>query len=169
MSNLNKVLLMGRLTRDPELRYTPQGTAVTDIGLAINRTWTDNGERREEVTFVDVTVWGKQAEILQQYKRKGDPLFVEGRLRLDSWESQDGQKRSKLKVVCDNFQFIGNRGGGDTGGGGAPQGSYSAGGARPAVSEPAPPPAGYQQQYEYQAGSQGSGGESPVDDAEIPF
>ena len=118
MSNLNRVLLMGRLTRDPELRYTPQGTAVSEIGLAINREYTVGTERRKETTFVDVTLWKRQAEVVCQYLKKGSPIFVEGRLSFDSWETQDGQKRSKLRVVAENFQFLGSR----TEGGEAPAG-----------------------------------------------
>jgi single-strand DNA-binding protein len=110
MSNLNRVLLMGRLTRDPELRYTPQGTAVSEIGLAINREYTVGTERRKETTFVDVTLWKRQAEVVCQYLKKGSPIFVEGRLSFDSWETPDGQKRSKLRVVAENFQFVGARG-----------------------------------------------------------
>jgi len=115
MSNYNKVLLLGRLTRDPELRYTPQGTSVSDLGLAVNREYTlSSGEKKKETLFVDVTVWKKQAELCCQYLRKGSPLFIEGRLTMDSWEGQDGQKRTKIRVVADNFQFIGG-GGGRTG------------------------------------------------------
>lgn len=116
MANFNKVLLMGNLTRDPEVRYTPKGTAIATIGLAVNRTWTtEGGEKKEEVTFVDVEVWGRQAETIGQYMSKGRPLFIEGRLKLDQWDDKEsGQKRSKLKVVCENFQFIGApKGGGD--------------------------------------------------------
>ncbi|HVR75354.1 MAG TPA: single-stranded DNA-binding protein [Planctomycetota bacterium] len=109
MSNLNKVMLMGRLTRDPELRYTPQGSAVTEIGVAINREYTVGTERRKETTFVDVTLWKRQAEVVCQYLKKGGPIFIEGRLSLDSWETQDGQKRSRLRVVAENFQFLGGR------------------------------------------------------------
>jgi single-strand DNA-binding protein len=109
MANFNKVLLMGNLTRDPEVRYTPKGTAIANIGLAVNRTWTtENGEKKEEVTFVDVEVWGRQAETIGQYMAKGRPIFIEGRLKLDQWDDKEsGQKRSKLKVVCEGFQFIG--------------------------------------------------------------
>src|SRR5438093_12345241 len=109
MANFNKVLLMGNLTRDPEVRYTPKGTAIATIGLAVNRVWsTESGEKKEEVTFVDVDVWGRQAETIGQYMSKGRPIFIEGRLRLDQWDDkQTGQKRSKLKVVCESFQFIG--------------------------------------------------------------
>ncbi|MCG3149339.1 MAG: Single-stranded DNA-binding protein [Verrucomicrobiae bacterium] len=109
MANFNKVMLMGNLTRDPEVRYTPKGTAIATIGMAVNRTWTtESGEKKEEVTFVDVDVWGKQAETIGQYMSKGKPIFIEGRLKLDSWDDKEsGQKRSKLKVVCEAFQFIG--------------------------------------------------------------
>src|SRR5213594_2933302 len=113
MSNLNKVFLMGRLTRDPELRYTPQGMAVSDLGLAVNREFTaQSGERRKDTVFLDVTVWKKQAELCCQYLKKGSPIFIEGRLSMDSWEGQDGQKRTKIKVIAENFQFIGGRTGG---------------------------------------------------------
>lgn len=120
MANLNKVYLMGRLTRDPELRYTPKGTAVADLGMAINRFrgGGDGGERTEETTFVDVTLWGRQAEIANQYLAKGREVFIEGRLQLDSWEDKSsGQKRSKLKVVGEAMQFIGGQGGGTSQGG----------------------------------------------------
>lgn len=127
MPNLNKVMLMGNLTRDPELKYTPKGTAIADIGLAVNRTYTtDSGEKREEVTFVDVTLWGRVAEIVGEYCKKGRPLFVEGRLQLDTWDDkQTGQKRSKLKVVGDNIQLLGSREGGGGGGGGGEGGEHS--------------------------------------------
>ena len=120
MANLNKVLLMGNLTRDPEVRYTPKGTAVAELGIAVNRVYSgENGEKREEVTFVDVTVWGRTAENVGEYLKKGRPVFIEGRLQLDSWEDkQSGQKRNKLKVVADNVQFLGSpRGSGGSGGG----------------------------------------------------
>jgi single-strand DNA-binding protein len=118
MANLNKVLLMGNLTRDPEVRYTPKGTAVAELGIAVNRVYSgENGEKREEVTFVDVTVWGRTAENVGEYLKKGRPVFIEGRLQLDSWEDkQSGQKRNKLKVVADNVQFLGSRGGAGSGG-----------------------------------------------------
>jgi single-strand DNA-binding protein len=124
MANLNKVMLIGNLTRDPEVRYTPKGTAVADLGLAINRYYQgDNGERQEETTFVDVTLWGKQAELAQQYLGKGRPVYIEGRLQMDTWEDkQSGQKRSKIKIVCENMQFLGSRDGGGAGGGGGRSG-----------------------------------------------
>jgi single-strand DNA-binding protein len=110
MANYNKVMLMGNLTRDPELRYTPKGTAIARLGIAVNRRWTsENGEQREETTFVDVDAFGRQAETLGQYMKKGRPIFIEGRLRLDSWEDKNtGQKRNKLGVVLEGFQFLGS-------------------------------------------------------------
>jgi single-strand DNA-binding protein len=117
MANLNKVLLMGNLTRDPALRYLPSQTAVCDFGLAVNRTWTgQDGVKKEEVTFIDLEAFGKTAELLAKYKKKGDPLFIEGRLKLDQWE-KDGIKHSRMKVIIENFQFL-NRG--QPGGYGAP-------------------------------------------------
>ena len=108
MANLNKVFLIGNLTRDPELRYTPQGTAVGEFGMAINRQWKGpNGEKKEEVCFVDCQAWARGAEIISEYCKKGSSLFVEGRLKLDSWEGKDGQKRSRMRVVVENFQFLG--------------------------------------------------------------
>jgi single-strand DNA-binding protein len=138
MASFNKVMLLGNLTRDPEVKYTPKGSAVADIGLAVNRTYTtDGGEKREETTFVDVTMWGRQAEIAGEYLKKGRPLFVEGRLQLDSWDDkQTGQKRSKLRVVCENFQMLGSRDGGESGGGGG-GGGRSSGGGKPAKAAPA--------------------------------
>src|SRR4051812_6354076 len=120
MANFNKVLLMGNLTRDPQLKYLPNQTPVADFAVACNRKWKGpNGEDREDVTFVDVAAFGKQAEVINQYFQKGKPIFIEGRLKFDQWEDkQGGGKRSKLSVVVENFQFIGSREGG--GGGGAP-------------------------------------------------
>ena len=110
MPNFNKVILMGNLTRDPELRYTPSGQAVADIGIAVNRRRrSQDGERRDETTFVEVTAWGRQAEVINEHFAKGRPIFLEGRLQLDEWTSQDGQRRSKLKVILENFQFITSR------------------------------------------------------------
>lgn len=109
MASFNKVILIGNLTRDPELRYTPKGMAIAKIGLAVNRTWRNEaGESKEEVTFVDVDAFGRQAETLAQYMKKGSPLMIEGRLKLDQWDDkQSGQKRSKLGVVVEGFQFLG--------------------------------------------------------------
>ena len=122
MASFNKVILAGNLTRDPELRYTPKGTAICQIGLAINRNYTtDAGEKKEEVTFVDVEAWARTAEVIAQYLKKGRPILIEGRLKLDQWEDkQTNQKRSRLKVVCENFQFL------DSGGGRAPEGEAAA-------------------------------------------
>jgi single-strand DNA-binding protein len=114
VANFNKVILAGNLTRDPEMRYTPKGTAVVKLGLAINRTWkSETGESKEEVTFVDVDAFGRTAETISQYLKKGRPILIEGRLRYETWEDkQTNQKRSKLGVVLENFQFMdsGNRG-----------------------------------------------------------
>lgn len=109
MSSLNKVLIMGNLTRDPEIKYTTKGTAVCDIGLAVNRkSKSDSGEVREEVTFIDVTLWGKTAEVIAKHMKKGGSVFVEGRLQLEQWDDKStGQKRSKLKVIGENVQMIG--------------------------------------------------------------
>ena len=127
MASVNKVMLLGNLTHDPEIRYTPKGTAVTDLGMAVNRVRTgDNGERIEEVTYVDVTLWGRQAELAGQYLGKGRPVFIEGRLQLDQWDDkQSGQKRSRLRVVGENMQFLPGGGGGGNGGGNYPQGGSS--------------------------------------------
>ncbi|MBX7157911.1 MAG: single-stranded DNA-binding protein [Verrucomicrobiae bacterium] len=108
MSSLNKVFLMGNLTRDPEVRYTPKGTAVTDISIAINTVYrTQEGDEKEEVTYVDIVTWGRQAETCGQYLTKGAPVFVEGRLQLDQWEDKDGQKKSRLRVRAERVQFLG--------------------------------------------------------------
>lgn len=120
MANLNKVMLIGNLTRDPEIRYTPKGTALAELGLAVNRRYTaENGEKREEVTFVDVTIWGRTAEIAGEYLRKGRSVYIEGRLQLDSWDDKaTGQKRSKLRVVGEEMQMLGARENGAGGHGG---------------------------------------------------
>jgi len=111
MANVNKVILIGTLTRDPEIKYTPKGTAVANISLAINRTWNnDAGEKQEEVAFIDIDLWGRVAEIVEEYCKKGKPLYVEGRLKLDTWEDKkSGEKRSKLKVVGENIQLLNGR------------------------------------------------------------
>lgn len=107
MANLNKVFLIGNLTRDPELRYTPSGTAIASFGMAINRNWKGpEGEKKKEVCFVDVNVFGKRAEVINEYFTKGKPIFVEGRLRFEQWETKDGQKRNTLRVVAEDFQFL---------------------------------------------------------------
>src|ERR1700684_1772642 len=117
MADYNKVLLLGNLTRDPEVRYTPKGTAVGELGLAINDSYkAQDGTIKETVTYVDIEVWGRQAETCKQYLTKGRGIFVEGQLRLDQWESPQGEKKSKLKVRADRVQFLGS-GGGRSGGG----------------------------------------------------
>lgn len=150
MASFNKVILLGNLTRDPEVRYTPKGSAVCDLGLAVNRNYTlDSGEKREEVTFVDVVLWARLAEIAGEYLKKGRPVFIEGRLQMDSWDDkQTGQKRTKLRVVGETMQLIGGRPGGV--GGDAPETE------RPprAAGKPASPAAG---------------APSAPDDDEIPF
>ncbi len=155
MASLNKVLLMGNLTRDPEVRYTPKGTAVGDLAIAINDSYkTQDGTIKETVTYVDIEVWGRQAETCKQYLTKGRPIFVEGQLRLDQWETPQGEKKRLLRVRADRVQFLGG-GGGSGGGGGRSGGNYSGGGERsggsssseappsgrsaPAVSEDVPP------------------------------
>src|SRR5436853_950500 len=118
MASFNKVILLGNLTRDPEVRYTPKGSAVCDLGIAINRNYTlDSGEKREEVTYVDVVLWSRLAEIAGEYLKKGRPVFIEGRLQLDTWDDkQSGQKRSKLRVIGETMQLLGSRGGAGAGG-----------------------------------------------------
>ncbi|MBI3267492.1 MAG: single-stranded DNA-binding protein [Planctomycetes bacterium] len=112
MANLNKVFLIGNLTRDPELRFLQSGTAVCEFGLAVNRTWSGaNGEKREEVCFVDIVVWAKQAELCAEYLKKGRQTLVEGRLEFDQWQTPEGQKRSRLRVVADRVTFLDFRGG----------------------------------------------------------
>src|SRR5438105_9576329 len=145
MPSLNKVLLMGNLTRDPELRVTPKGTPICQFSLAINRTFKmESGETREEVTYIDIEAWGKQGETIAKYVTKGRPLYVEGRLRLDQWEDKNTkEKRSRMKVVLEQFQFLGDgRGGGGAGASGS-GGVSQGGGDEPAGGSPekhTPPP-----------------------------
>jgi single-strand DNA-binding protein len=155
MANFNKVIIAGNLTRDPELRYTPKGQAVARLGLALNRVWkSETGENREEVTFVDVDAWGRQAEVIAQYLKKGRPILIEGRLKLDQWEDKNThQKQSKLKVVLETFSFLDSARGAEGGQGAGP----SPGGT---VSRPAPPPGPASTQQE-------ESGPPPDDD--VPF
>ena len=151
MANFNKVILLGNLTRDIEMRHTQGGMALSKFGMAVNRKWSSNGEQKESTCFVDLTAWGRQAEVLAQYVGMGSQLFIEGRLEYSTWESQDGGKRSKLEVVVENFQFVGGggqRGGGGGGGGGGR--SRSGGGSS-------------------EASAEGGGGGGDVDYGDIPF
>ena len=152
MASFNKVILLGNLTRDPEVRYTPKGSAVCDLGIAVNRQYTlDSGEKREEVTFVDVVLWSRLAEIAGEYLKKGRPIFIEGRLQLDTWDDkQSGQKRSKLRVIGETMQLLGGR---PPAAGGAAEGGEGSKEAR--SSKPAPPPK--------------AGAPAEPDDDEIPF
>jgi len=153
MASFNKVILAGNLTRDPELRYTPSGRAIAKLGIAINRTWKNEaGEKKEEVTFVDVDAFGPQAEVLCQYMRKGREILIEGRLKLDQWDDkQTGQKRSRLGVVLEGFSFIG--------GSGRPEGAPAPGPARPAGAAAAPAAAGAAAPEEA----------PPVEEDDVPF
>ncbi|MFN0076246.1 MAG: single-stranded DNA-binding protein [Prosthecobacter sp.] len=182
MASYNKVMLIGNLTRDPEVRYTPKGSAVCDIGLAINRVYTsDSGEKVEEVTFVDVVLWGKTAELAGKYLHKGRPVHIEGRLQMESWEDKaTGQKRTKLKVVGEQMQFLGSPQGGDrapAGGGGDEEGGSGGGGGynRPAA-RPAQRPAPVQQRSAPPAQAKPQNddfGEGPItegmEEDDIPF
>jgi single-strand DNA-binding protein len=139
MASFNKVILLGNLTRDPEVRYTPKGSAVCDLGIAVNRQYTlDNGEKREEVTYVDVVLWARLAEIAGEYLKKGRPIFIEGRLQLDTWDDkQSGQKRSKLRVIGETMQLLGSR---PSGGGAAPAEAGEDRQSRGSDKPSAPPP-----------------------------
>ena len=141
MANFNKVILAGNLTRDPELRYTPNGKAIAKFGMAINRNWTtDTGEKKEEVTFVDIDSFGRQAEVISQYLKKGRPVLVEGRLKLDQWDDkQSGQKRSRLGVVLESFSFLDSGRGGDGGSAEAPRPRPPSTPNAPAASPEEPP------------------------------
>lgn len=140
-ANFNKVILAGNLTRDPELRYTPSGKAIAKFGMAINRNWTsETGEKKEEVTFVDIDSFGRQAEVISQYLKKGRGILVEGRLKLDQWDDkQTGQKRSRLGVVLESFSFLDSGGRGGEGGAGAGAMPAAAPRPRPAAAPEAAP------------------------------
>ena len=181
MASYNRVILIGNLTRDPEVKYIPSGLAVADFGLAVNRQSTDKStnERKEEVTFVDITLWGREAELAGEYLAKGRSVLVEGRLQMDSWDDkQTGQKRTKLKVVGDRIQFLGSAPGaggegGGAGGGGGARSNYrgnsgdSGGGSRQTGSggRSQPPPGGSEPDY-YSSGPSNTSG--PPDD-DVPF
>ncbi len=166
MANLNKVLLIGNLTRDPEVRYTPKGTAVGDLGIAINDSYkAQDGTVKETVTYINIEVWGRQAETCKQYLTKGRPIFVEGQLRLDQWE-QDGQKKSMLRVRADRVQFLGAGGsgaGGSGGGSGRSGGSYGGGEQRSA------PPSGGGERASRPAPSSSEDIPPMPNDDDIPF
>jgi single-strand DNA-binding protein len=136
VATFNKVILLGNLTRDPELRYTPQGSAVCEFALALNYQYTNKqtGQKVEEVSFIDIVAWGKTGEICAEYLKKGRQVMVEGRLKQDRWEAQDGKKMSKVRVTAENVQFVGSRPAGEGGGGGGGKG-----GGAPAP-EDGPPP-----------------------------
>jgi single-strand DNA-binding protein len=155
MANFNKVILIGNLTRDPELRYTPKGTAIAEISLAINRKWkSEAGEAKEEVTFVEVATYGRTAEVIAQYLKKGRPIMIEGRLKLDQWDDKaTGAKRSKLRVVCESFEFLdsGNRG---------PEGSVPAAPRPPRPTAAAAPSAPAPEPVE---------GDAPPESDDVPF
>lgn len=166
MANLNKVMLMGNLTRDIELRHTNSNLAIAKIGLAVNRRWkSESGEQREETTFVDCEAFGRTAEVMSQYLAKGRPVFIEGRLKLDQWEDKEGQKRSKMVVVVEGFQFIDSKpGGGGGGGGGGGDSEYSSGGGG----------GGGRSNYQSRGGGGGnrapaSAPSGPVPEDDIPF
>ncbi len=164
MANLNKVFLMGNLTRDPELRYTPSGTPVCEFGLAVNRRFTTrDGEQRDETLFVEVTMWGRRGVAISEYFSKGRPIFIEGRLKYDSWETADG-RRTKISVVAENFQFLGRPGAapeGQQAGGAQSERTGSkkergSGGSQPRSAEESPPKEREQEGFD-------------VSDDEIPF
>lgn len=170
MPNLNKVMIMGNLTRDPELRFLPNNNMpVCNLGVAVNRTWTDRqtSEKRQETTFVDLEAFARTAEVINQYFRKGSPIFIEGRLKLDQWQDREGNNRSKLKVIVESFEFIDTRR--DSGNGNGSDGGYQSGGggysnnqrSAPA-SQPAPQSGG---------GASASGGpqHEALGDDDIPF
>ena len=149
MASFNKVLLLGNLTRDPQLSYTPSQTAVVDFGLATNRRWTaQDGSQRDETCFVDCRAFGRMAENINKFFNKGKPIFLEGRLTYDTWTAQDGSKKSRLRVTVENFQFLPGTGGGGGGGAGGQDQSNQGG---------------------YNAGAQGRGPGGGVPDDDIPF
>ncbi|MEX0700655.1 MAG: single-stranded DNA-binding protein [Planctomycetales bacterium] len=169
MASLNRVILVGNLTRDPQVRYIPSGTAVAEIGLAVNRQWFDkqSNTRKDETTFVDVTLWGRTAEVAGEYLSKGSPVLIEGRLHLDQWDDKEtGQKRSKLKVVGEYMQMLGGKGGGGgaaAGGDGGTGAAHRGGGA---------PPRGQQPDYQPSESSQDDYSDAPaagIPDDDVPF
>ena len=153
MANFNRVIVAGNLTRDPQLSYTPSNTAVCEFGMAINRKWKDrDGNSKDEVCYVDIISYGRQAEVINQYMGKGRPMLVEGRLRYRQWTSKEGQNRNKLDIVVENFTFLG--GAPQGGGQGRPAGGRSAAHAQPGAMDDAPPP---------------PPDDLPPDDPDVPF
>jgi single-strand DNA-binding protein len=172
MASFNKVILVGNLTRDPQVRYTPGGTAVAEIGMAVSRQWFDKqtNSRREETTFVDVTLWGRQAEVAGEYLAKGRPVLIEGRLQLDTWDDKEtGQKRSKLRVIGESMQMLGSRsdGGGGQGGGGGGQGGGQRRDAGRSAGPQQQPQDGGGESFSDSTSDYGYGGGPPDD--EVPF
>lgn len=182
MANFNKVIMLGNLTRDPELRYTPSGSAVCEFGIATNRSYTtSDGQEREDTCFVDVSIWGRRGEVVSEYFSKGRPILIEGRLNYDTWETPDG-RQSKHTVVAYNFEFVGGRRGGQSGGGGGgSRGGRSSGGGGGGQRQQSQRSQQNQQPQQPQGGSQGpsqggQGGQAgeeqegfDVSDDEIPF
>ncbi len=157
--SVNKVFLMGNLTRDVELKYTPSNQPVATFGLAMNRRYrTPDGEDRKVTTFVDCEAWARTAEVMSEYLSKGRPVFIEGRLKLDQWQDKDGNNRSKLRVVVENFQFVDSRGGAGGGAGGGSGGGGRASAPEPVASANRP-----------SAASPDSGQHQPVSEDDIPF
>ncbi len=190
MANLNKVMIIGNLTADPELRQTPRGTPVTELRLAVNRFvggGAEGGERREETTFLDVTCWGRLGEIAASYLQKGRPVFIEGRLQMDSWEDkQTGQKRSRIRIIAENLQLIGSRDGGPAGQGGGGGnyrqnqssqqgyqngGGYNNGGGNGSYNNNSYNNGGYNDANNYQQSSRPAPSAQPLpeEDDDIPF
>jgi len=170
MASFNKVILVGNLTRDPEVKYTTGGTAVADIGLAVNRTWFDqkSNERREDVAFIDVTLFGRQAEVAGEYLAKGRPVLIEGRLQMDSWDDKEtGKKRSKLKVVGEQMTMLGSRG--DGGGSSGGEGGYQQRGAGRQSAGRSSPPASQSSSDSYYDSEPSTGGSSGISDEDVPF
>jgi len=163
MANLNKVMIIGNVTRDPEIKYTPQGKAVTDVSIAVNRSYKVGEEKREEVTYVDVTLWGRTAETAAEYCKKGRAVYIEGRLQLDSWEDKtSGQKRNKLRVVGEDYQLLDRRpgGAGSAGGSGGGDEEYS---ERPPARREAPSSGGG-----FSSG-RNAASQPPIEEDDIPF
>lgn len=157
MANLNKVFLIGRLTRDPQQRFLPSGQSLVEFGLAVNRTYTVNGEKREETTFADIDAWGQQGDLIHKYVKRGNPIFVEGRLKLDSWQTKEGEKRSRMRIVLERFQFLGQ-------GGDRPAGAGRSG--APADAEIDPADFGLDSGG---GGGAGGGGEEGAAQSDVPF